>query len=95
MKCMNCSYSLSQRNHKTTDLIIAMIQIVILCDKSQFLVFVFEEEHLLGNFSSLSPIFKLDFSKKCSEKSRVGAKTEGQLGYANTTIVYFWPYCRG
>ena len=56
MKYITCSYSLSQRNHKFTDLTIMMIVIAILCDKSLFLALVYEEEHLhvLSSFSYLS-----------------------------------------
>ena len=63
MKYMSCSYSLVTEITKLQILTVAMIMIVISCDKSLFSVFVFEEEHLRHNFSSLLIFLRLIFQR--------------------------------
>ena len=50
-KYMSRSYPLSQRNHKMTDLTIAMIMIAILHDKLLFGVFVLQSFMIIPSFS--------------------------------------------
>ena len=55
-KCISCSYLLSQRNLKTTDLTIIVTTLIEICDESPFSVFVFIEEHLHRDSLSLCHI---------------------------------------